>query len=109
MAYTPLDMLKAKALAEGIKAMIGSAPTIEYVGDQYIEIVFTEAQRQQLIAYLDQRVGRAFSAEPQAAPTIQIAWGDVLIPWSIKYLAPAMVALFGLGFMTNAILFSKGR
>ncbi len=107
MAYTTLDVLKAEGIAAGIKAMIGTKPEIRAVGDQYLEIVFTEEQRAKMINYLDQRVGGLFDKTPQAAPAIQIQWGDVLIPWSIKYLAPAFIGIFALGFLSNAVLFGR--
>jgi hypothetical protein len=109
MGYGPLDVLKAEGIAAGINAMIGSKPEIRAIGDQYLEIVFTDAQRAAMVQYLDNRVGRLFDTTPQAAPTIQIAWGDVLIPWSVRYLAPAFIGVFALGFLSNAILFPKRR
>jgi len=107
MAYTPLDILKAEGIAAGINAMIGSKPEIRAVGNQYLEIVFSDAQRADMINYLDQRVGGIFDKTPQDAPAIQLQWGDILIPWSVKYLAPAFIGLFALGFISNSVLFGR--
>jgi len=109
VAYSALDILKAEGIAAGINAMIGSKPEIRSVGNQYLEIVFSEPQRAAMVQYLDQRVGRMFDTTPQAAPAIQIQWGDVLIPWSVKYLAPAFLGVFALGFLSNSVLFGPRR
>lgn len=108
MAVGPADILKAQGIAVAIGSMIGSRPAVVNIDGQYLEIQFSEAQKAAFIEYLDQRVQPMFSGQPRPAPTIQVKWGDVLIPWSIKYLAPAILAVFAMGFMSNAILFPGG-
>lgn len=110
MAVTAPDIIKAEAIAMAIGTMIGSRPAVRNVNGQYLEITFSDAQKAAFIEYLDQRVTPLYSGQPQPAPTIQVRWGDVLVPWSVKYLAPAILAVFAMGFMTNAIMFPpRGR
>lgn len=109
MAVTLADIAKAEGIAIAIGAMIGSRPAVVNIDNQYLEIQFTQEQKDLFIAYLDARVDPLFSREPRPAPTIQIRWGDILVPWSIKYLAPAIVAVFAMGYMTNSIFSPRGR
>jgi hypothetical protein len=97
------DILKAEGIAIALGTMIGSRPAVVNIDGQYLEIQFSEDQKRAFMAYLDQRVDPLFSNQPRPAPTIQVRWGDVLVPWSIKYLAPAIVAVFAMGYMTNMV------
>jgi hypothetical protein len=106
MAIDPVTLIKAQAIAAGIKGMIGESPEIQ-VYDDYAEIVFTETQRRALIAYLDSQVQKLFGPRTAPAPQLQVRLGSVLIPWSVRYLAPVAVALFLMGFMSNAIIFGR--
>lgn len=106
---SPTDIIKAEAIAVALGAMIGSRPAVVNVDDQYLEVRFSDAQREQFIRYLDQRVQPLYSGKPQAAPAVQVRWGDVLVPWSVKYLAPAILAVFAMGFLSNSVLFPRGR
>lgn len=105
----PTDIIKAEAIAVALGAMIGSRPAVVNVDDQYLEVRFSEEQKRRFIAYLDQRVRPLYSGQPQAAPTVQVRWGDVLVPWSVRYLAPAILAVFAMGFISNSVLFPRGR
>lgn len=103
------DFVKAEAMAIAIGNMIGSRPAVRNINDQYLEIQFSDEQKAAFIQYLDKAVNPLFSQEPRPAPTIQVRWGDVLVPWSVKYLAPAIVAVFAMGFMSNAIMFPQRK
>lgn len=104
-----MDVIKAEGIAIALGSMIGSRPAVVNIYDQYLEIQFSDQQRRAFMDYLDARVDPLFGGQQQPAPTIQIKWGDVLIPWSVKYLAPAILAVFAMGFMSNAILFPPRR
>jgi len=109
MAVTPGDVLKAQAIAIGLGKMIGSTPAVVNVDGQYLEIQFSEAQKRAFIDYLDARVTPLYGGGAQPAPTIQVRWGDVLVPWSVKYLAPAILAVFAMGFLSSSILSPRRR
>ena len=109
MPVKPTDILKAEGIAIAIGSMIGSRPAVVNIDNQYLEITFTEEQKRAFIEYLDSRVDPLFSRAPRPAPTIQVRWGDVLVPWSVKYLAPAILAVFVMGYMSSAIFSPRGR
>jgi len=109
MAITPGDYIKAQAMAMTIGNMIGSTPAVVNVDGQYLEIQFTDAQKRAFIEYLDRAVRPLWSNEPRPAPTVQVRWGDVLVPWSVKYLAPAILAVFAAGYLTNAVFDPRGQ
>lgn len=110
MAVTTGDILKAEGIAIALGTMIGSRPAVVNIDGQYLEIQFSEEQKATFIEYLDQRVAPLYGGAPRPAPTIQVKWGDVLVPWSVKYLAPAILAVFAMGFLSGGIFAPpKGR
>ena len=108
MGVSPITLAKAKAIALGIKGMIGEEPSI-YTYDTYVEIDFSPQQQKKLIAYLDTQVKRLFGDAQAAAPELQVRFGKVLIPWGVRYLLPVGVVLFGAGFMSNSIVFGRRK
>lgn len=106
MAVTLATRAKARAISLGINAMIGSQPEIVEYGDQYIEVRLNDAQKAALIDYLDRQVGKLFRG-PQEPPDLQVRLGDVLLPWSLRYLGPALIGSAALGWIGNNLL--KGR
>ena len=101
MAVSPMTLVKAEAFRTWIKSLIGEKPELVVYQD-YAEIKWTDEQRAKLMALLDDRVKRLFRPSDQAAPELQIRFGKVLVPWSVRYIVPAALGVFALGAMTNA-------
>lgn len=108
---TTATILKAEAFATWVERTIGSRPRIvEKIATlptgeehEYIDIVFSPEQRQQLIRWLDDQLGGALQTD-RPPQDIQINLGGVLLPWSMRYLLPAGVGLFGLGWIGRGVI-----
>lgn len=100
MAVTPLTLAKAEAFRIWVKSIIGEKPQLN-VYEDYVEVDFTDEQRNKMITYLDKQVARTYRPSDEPPPDLQIRFGKVLVPWSIKYMAPAMLGIFALGYIAN--------
>ena len=111
MAMTPtekaIELAKAKAFSLWVKNVIGEEPLL-YIYDDFIEVKFTEEQQQKMIAWLDTQVGGMFQKE-KAPATLKINFNDVLIPWSTRYMLPAMIGVFALGYISRSIIGTRTR
>lgn len=100
---TLLDWGKAKAFTLGMRSILGSEPEIIDYGD-YLEISFSPQQQEEFRAYLDSVVKRKIlPGQETELPTIQIRFGEVLVPWGVKYLLPAFVGTFLAGLFLGKI------
>jgi len=111
MAVNIGTIAKATAFVSWVEAVTGSRPEIARraveLADgsihEYIEVVFNDQQKSALIAYLDNSVGGMF--DTQRPPTdLQLNLGEVIIPWSSRYLIPAFLAAAGIGFIGGRFL-----
>lgn len=99
---------KAKAFAVSMQKITGHEPKVT-VYDDYVEVAWDEASRAGTIAYLDKTVqtafGRLFSSTPTdaAPPDVQIRFGDVILPWSLRYVIPILLMAFAAGYATRSI------
>lgn len=109
MAVSPVTWAQAVGIQALIYKLIGERPEIVDYNGQYLEIDFTEQQKDKLISWLDTQVLRPFDRAPQAAPDLQVRIGKVLVPWSVKYLVPIFGGVFLMGMLSNAILFPRKR
>lgn len=109
MAVGPVTWAQAVGIQTLIYKLIGERPEIIDYNGQYLEIDFTDAQKDKLITWLDTQVQRPFAQTPRAAPDLQVRIGKVLVPWSVKYLVPIFGGVFLMGMMSNAILFPRKR
>lgn len=101
---------KAIAFVTWVESITGSRPVIvrrsvempEGGIHEYLEVEFNDQQRAAIIAYLDNSIGGMFDANRQ--PTdLQLNLGEIIIPWSSRYLIPAFLAIAGIGFIGGRI------
>lgn len=98
------DLLKANALAAAIGKITGFRPeVIEF--PQYVEVNFPPETRAGIVNYLDGQIGTLLTGKKLdvAAPSVQVRWGQVLAPWSLRFLIPAGALLFGIGYAAKSI------
>jgi hypothetical protein len=111
---TPLQkassIAKAQAFAIAMYKLSGVAPDVQ-IYDDYVEVSWSDAQRREFVGYLDRQIltGARRLFQPteildEPPPDVQIRWGDVIIPWSIRYTLPAMVAVFLAGYVARGLL-----
>lgn len=110
MTLTPTEKLaafaKANAFAISMHKITGHKPLVTDYGE-YVEVSFPDDVRSGTIEYLDRTVSGIFQKLFKPVPTdeelpdVQIRFGEVIIPWSIRYLAPAMVGLLALGYFAG--------
>lgn len=94
------DIGLAKAYTAWIKNQIGSEPTLYISTDpDIVEVRYTPEQRQLLFAWLDQQVANAF--KPKEPGELRLNFGDVLLPWALRYMVPTVGAIFLAGYLTK--------
>lgn len=111
MAVTAATWLKAQAFAGWVRRTIGSPPTIvektatlpDGSRHEYLSVEFSEQQREQFVRWLDEQAGGVFESDREPSD-IQIDFGGILLPWSIRYLLPAGIGLFGVGWLTRGLI-----
>jgi hypothetical protein len=99
----PGDLLKANALAAAVGKLTGFTPQVLEYPD-YVEVNFPPDVRAGIVGYLDQQIGSLLTGRKTAEdlPSVQVRWGQVLAPWSLRMLLPAGALLFGLGYAAKA-------
>jgi hypothetical protein len=105
LAERAVETTKATLFANWVETTIGTRPqVIQY--EDFVEVTFSPEQQQEMKGWLDQQVGRMFTSRPIDAepPSLQIRFGDILVPWSIQYLAPAFFVTFFAGWFGRGIL-----
>ena len=96
---------KAKAFTLWIKNIIGEEPEI-YVYDGNVEIRYTDLQKRKMQSWLDDQIGGILDIEKEPK-ALNLNLGEILAPWSFKYMIPAMGAVFSLGYVTKSLLRSR--
>lgn len=86
---------KAKAFSLWVRSIIGSEPIVS-VNPEYVAVEFTPEQRMLMVEYLDQQVGSMLTAGENG--DLRIAFGDILVPWSMRYMVPLFAGLVLLGY-----------
>jgi len=105
-----LTYTQAKGLSLLISKFIGSEPTIYIIKDgisegiDVYEIRFNEDQKKAMIKYLDSQVFSLFrKKEKTDIQQLQIDLDGILVPFSVKYLTPALIGCFVLGRLSKRI------
>lgn len=94
------DIALAKAYTTWIKNQIGSEPTLYVSSDpDYIEVRYSPEERELLIQWLDSQVVKAL--QPRQPGDMRLNFGDVLLPWALRYMVPTVGAIFLAGYLTN--------
>lgn len=91
-------LIKARAIAASFKQVTGVNPELMQYNDGSVELVFNDEQQKQIREYLDNQVRKKFTHSDDQPPKIIIKWGDILIPWSLKFAVPSLLGAFGLGY-----------
>lgn len=102
----PLTLAKAKAFTLWIRGITGTEPTILVYEHpeknmQVVRVDFTSEQKQQMINWLDRQALSFFTPESVEESDLNINFGGVLLPWSLRYLLPTGLAIFMLGRLTG--------
>lgn len=90
----------AAGYAAFVQAITGVAPSIEDMGNKKAKMVLTPTQKNAMMAWLDSQVKGVVSL-PSAPPAIDLAIGDYLTPWMLKYMGPALIGAFVLGWLAK--------
>jgi hypothetical protein len=102
------DIVLAKAYTTWIKNQIGTEPHLLVSSDpDYVEVQYTPEQRQLLFEWLDSQVANALS--PRAPGDMRLNFGDVLLPWALRYMVPTVGAIFLAGYLTKGFRGWVGR
>lgn len=98
MSAKPIDYLKAVAYTKWVQSIIGEQPAIVRRDDGTIYINFTEPQQQKMRAWLDKQLFNTIANNDQSEkPTIEYGIGGIVLPWSMRYVLPASIAIFLFG------------
>ena len=100
---TPLEkasaVSRATAFAIGMERVTGVRPQVD-IYDNYVEVWWPAERAAETISYLDRQIGgvigRAIQGEPTSddPPDVQIRFGQVILPWSLRYVIPILAAAF---------------
>jgi len=93
---------KAKAFTLWIKNIIGEEPEI-YVAEGRVEVRYTDLQKRKIQSWLDDQIGGILDIEKEPK-LLELNLGEILAPWSFKYMIPAMGAVFSLGYIAKSLL-----
>lgn len=103
-----LTFTQAKGITLLFKKLIGTEPTIYVIKDgikpgvDIYQIQFDEQQKKAMIEYLDKQVFSFFRKPGEIAPKqLQIDLDGILLPFSVKYLTPALIGCFLLGRLSK--------
>lgn len=94
------DVLQAKAFAVFISSILGEAPKVN-VYDTFVEIEFTDKNRAYFEKLMNEQIFKLARPTDEAPPTIQIKFGELVLPWALKYLIPITAGSFILGRLTK--------
>lgn len=100
------DIAKAKAFALWVESQIGSSPEV-YIGPEFVEVRFTETQRNALIRWLDKQLWGVF--EQKEDSPVKINFGSVLFPWGLRYVIPAALLIFAAGYASKGFQGLRAR
>lgn len=106
MAIEPTTYLKARAFALWVRHVTGTEPAIveksatlpDGSTHEYLEVEFTPEQRSAMIAWLDGQVGGLLESD-RPPRDLQIDFGGIMLPWSMRYLLPVGLGLVALGYV----------
>ena len=111
MAVDPQTYLKAKAFTLWIKQTIGEEPDIvrkvaqlpDGSQHEYLNVEFTESQRLDMIRWMDGQLGGFLQSDKEPGD-LQIDFGGVLVPWSMRYVIPLSLGLLAVGYVGRSLI-----
>jgi len=96
----PSDAGLAGGYSAWVESITGNPPSVKRLEGNRAQVNLSPMQVKQMQGWLDSQVSSILTPAKEK-PSLDINFGPVVKPWSIKYGAPALVIVFILGWLTR--------
>lgn len=93
------DGWKAGGYSAWVSSITGQVPRVTVTGDKTASLSLTQAQAKLMRNWLDEQVKKGLMKKEK--PSLELGFGTVAGPWAMRYVVPAAIIFFALGYLTR--------
>ena len=101
----PNEAAKASAYALWVRYITGDIPKIESLPNNRARFVLSENQKRLMTAFLDEQIENSLKGlNNPNPPIVEYGIGDVVKPWTGKYVIPIAILIFLVGVISGRVI-----